>query len=107
CTASPRRRRRWPAGSSPSSTSPASCRCTSSASTCEADMSPPPRSRARRRACAVALALASAVPGLRAQDEAAPGRDAVSIEARPGYLEAVQRIAGGDERGGVRTLEEI
>jgi predicted esterase len=70
-------------------------------------MSPPPRSRARRRACAVALTLASAVPGLRAQDEAAPGRDAVSIEARPGYLEAVQRIAGGDERGGVRTLEEI
>ena len=70
-------------------------------------MSPSRGGLTRLRACAVALALASAVPGLRAQDEAAPGREAVSIQARPGYFEAVQRIAGGDERAGMRTLEGI
>jgi phospholipase/carboxylesterase len=70
-------------------------------------MSAPRPGPTLRRACAVALAVASAVPGLRAQDEAAPGRDAVSIQARPGYLEAVQKIAGGDEHGGARTLEGI
>jgi predicted esterase len=62
----------------------------------------------RARACAAALALlAASGPAARAQDEAAPGRDQVSIQGRAGYLEAVQRIAGGDERGAMRTLEEI
>src|SRR5262249_28781819 len=31
----------------------------------------------------------------------------VSIQDRAGFLESVQRIAGGDERTGLRTLEEI
>jgi predicted esterase len=64
---------------------------------------------ARTSACARAAAVALAVllPRAAAQDDHAPTLDQVSIEARPGYTEAVGRIATGDERTGIRTLGEI
>jgi predicted esterase len=62
--------------------------------------------RRARRAALLALLVAGAST-LRAQDEAAPTRDQISIEARAGYAEAVQHINRGDARTGLRTLEEI
>jgi predicted esterase len=72
-------------------------------------IAPIPRAPARRFAALLAAALALAVlPASAAgQDDRAPTRDQVSIEDRPGYVEAVGRIANGDEEAGIRTLEEI
>lgn len=55
-------------------------------------------------ACA-ALLLVAAVA--RAQDDASPVRDVVSIQERPGFVEAVQQIATGKEREGIAALAKI
>jgi lipopolysaccharide transport system permease protein len=55
-------------------------------------------------------ALASVLFGgaaARGQDDAAPCNDIASIEGRPGYVDAVQRIATGEERAGLAALAEI
>src|SRR5262249_4384300 len=56
---------------------------------------------------AAALALSVLPAAASGQDDRAPTLDQVSIEARPGYVEAVARIATGDEAAGIRMLEEI
>jgi predicted esterase len=56
---------------------------------------------------AAVLALAVLPAAASGQDDRAPTLDQVSIEARPGYVEAVARIATGDEEAGLRSLEEI
>lgn len=50
------------------------------------------------------VALAAPAAG---QDDRAPTRDQISIEDRPGYVEAVGRIANGAEEEGIRALEAI
>src|SRR5882672_5683303 len=116
-TASRRPRPRSRSASSASSTSRAPSRPTRSASNSEeamADPRPPPAPRPRvrltlaRLGCARMLAVvASFAPAVAAQDDRAPTLDYVSVQDRAGFLEAVNRIAQGDERGGIRTLEEI
>lgn len=71
----------------------------------DASLVPPPRRPAALLAAALALSALSSRAS--AQDDRAPTLDQVSIEGRPGYVEAVGRIATGDEEAGIRTLEEI
>lgn len=56
---------------------------------------------------AAVLAAAASTPSASGQDDHAPTLDQVSIEMRPGYVEAVGKIATGAEEEGLRTLEEI
>jgi len=68
------------------------------------------RSRVRRagRRLAPAAALLLAFEGTAAaQDDEAPTQDALSIQERPGFVEAVQQIAGGKEREGLAALAAI
>src|SRR5262245_8375009 len=60
-----------------------------------------------RAAALLAAALAVLPAAASGQDDRAPTLDQVSIEARPGYVEAVGRISTGDEEAGIRMLEEI
>jgi predicted esterase len=54
-----------------------------------------------------AFALAASSAPLRAQDDTAPTLDVVSIQDRPGYVEAVGQIAQGHEREGLAALAAI
>lgn len=52
-------------------------------------------------------ALALLAARSRAQDDSAPTRDVVSIQQRPGYVEAVQAIASGEEEAGIAALAAL
>ena len=56
---------------------------------------------------ALAVLLAAFAGTARAQDDAAPTSDVVSIEQRAGYVDAVRRIATGEEAAGLAALAEI
>lgn len=56
---------------------------------------------------ALAAMLLLATGRARAQDDVAPVGDIVSIEQRAGYVEAVGRIASGEEAAGIAALEKI
>jgi predicted esterase len=59
-----------------------------------------------RLAAVLIGALASAAPA-RAQDDHAPTRDQVSVQDRPGFYDAVNRIAKGDARAGTQLLDDL
>ena len=61
---------------------------------------------AKSAARAIAAALLTAA-SLRAQDDLAPTLDAVSIQDRPGFIEAVEQIATGREREGLAGLARV
>lgn len=62
--------------------------------------------RCARVAGIAALLLGMAV-GARAQDDVAPLGDVVSIERRPGYVDAVVQIAKGEESAGLAVLARL
>jgi predicted esterase len=53
------------------------------------------------------ITLLVAVAPARAQDDESPTRDAVSIQDRAGFVEAVQQIAAGKEREGLAGLAAV
>ncbi|MBM4014635.1 MAG: hypothetical protein FJ293_06700 [Planctomycetes bacterium] len=63
------------------------------------------RRGAARGALAMVLALLAGTA--RAQDDAAPTADVVTIERRAGYVEAVRMIATGEEAAGLEALAAI
>jgi predicted esterase len=58
-------------------------------------------------AAVVGIVATLAAPRALAQDDASPVRDAISIQMRDGFVEAVQQIATGHEKEGIAALEKI
>ena len=56
---------------------------------------------------ALALLLLLCGPGVAFQDDAAPALDVVTIQGRPGFLDAYRKIVEGEERQGIDEMLQV